>query len=72
MQNKIQLDMLKEILDACAYFGPRGGSEVEAYPLPSSSLGSSAVCQHFPRMPGRNALSVGAPTPRVIEDLPAS
>jgi hypothetical protein len=29
-----------------------------------------AVCQYFPWLPSQNALSVGAPTSRVIEDLP--
>jgi hypothetical protein len=53
----------RKSLDASAYFGPGGGSQFEGYPLPSSRLGSSLLCgQHFPRLPSRNALTVGAPT----------
>ena len=37
-----------QIEDASAYFiSPWGGSEFEAYPLPSSRLGSSSLCASF-------------------------
>jgi hypothetical protein len=48
-----------EIIGDSSYFGPRDDSQFEAYPLPSSRLGSCCA-PAFPRLPSRNALSVAS------------
>ena len=42
------LTILIFLLDASAYFGPGGGSAFDAYPLPSSRLGSSFSVRQQP------------------------